>query len=67
MSAVDLEREGLSSLPARYETRRWGRGGGNFNFAHVEQINYSEQQMGACVIGCVQNSVQLNIAVIIQR
>lgn len=68
MSAVDLEREGLMSLPARYETRRWGgRGGGNFNFANVNQINYSEQHMGACVIGCVQNNVQLNIAVLIQR
>lgn len=67
MSAVDLEREGLTSLPARYETRHWGRGGGNFNFAAVEQVNYSEQYMGACVVGCVQNNIQLNIAVVIQR
>jgi hypothetical protein len=66
MSAVDLAREGFTSLPARYETRRWGRGG-NFNFAHVQQINISEQHMGGCVIGCVQNSVQLNIAVIVQQ
>lgn len=67
MSAVDLEREGLMSLPARYETRRWGGRGGNFNFTYLNQTNYSEQHMGACVVGCVQNNVQLNIAVVIQR
>jgi hypothetical protein len=67
MSAVDLAREGLTSLPARYETRQWGRGGGNINIAYVNQVNYSEQYMSGCVVGCVQNNVQLNIAIIVQR
>lgn len=67
MSVVDLEREGLSVLPARYETRRWGRGGGNFNFAAVSQSNTSIQYMEGCVVGCVQNNVQINIAIILQR
>jgi hypothetical protein len=67
MSAVDLEREALTVLPARYETRRWGGGGGNFNFAAVAQSNTNVQVIEGCLIGCVQNNVQINVAVVLQR
>lgn len=62
----ELHDEQLTVLPKRFETRRWGRGGGNFNFAVVNQQNYSTQVSGISLLS-FQDNVQTNVAVINQH
>jgi hypothetical protein len=64
VSSIELEGERLVALPKRFETA-------TFNFAKANvgviiQPNIATQTMNGCKIGCVQNSVQLNIAVLLQ-
>ena len=66
-----LESEQASLLPRRYETARPMRAWGgvhafNQNWASVSQGNWSQQQMGVCVMNCVQNTTQVNFTIIIQ-
>lgn len=62
----ELYVEKLTVLPKRFETRRWGRGGGNFNVVAMNQTNYSEQ-FSLISLGGVQYNDQLNLAVIDQQ
>jgi hypothetical protein len=81
MSLATLEREALTALPLRYETRRFaaggayggsvygggGFGGGSFNFAAVNQSNMNVQIMEGCVVNCVQSNNQINDVMIVQN
>jgi hypothetical protein len=60
----ELYNEQLTVLPKRFETRRWGHGGGNHNFVALNQQNFSAQYAG---YGAFQLNDQLNLAVITQH
>lgn len=62
----ELRNEQLTVLPKRFETRRWGRGGGNFNFIALNQQNYSSQFSGISLFS-EQVSYQTNVAEINQH
>lgn len=62
----ELRDEQLTVLPKRFETRRWGRGGGNINFVALNQQNYSTQ-VSLISFNSVQYNDQLNLAVINQH
>ena len=64
MSSTALESERLVALPRRYETATFAFG--KVNVGVIIQPNITNQAMFGCTIGCVQNSVQLNIAVLLQ-
>lgn len=60
----ELRSEKLTTLPKRFETRRWGKGG-NFNFVALNQQNYSVQSSGISLLS-QQVNYQTNVAVINQ-
>jgi hypothetical protein len=66
MTRHDLVHENLTVLPKRFETRRWGRGGGNINIALVGQSNFNLQAVGVGAF-VIQDNYQQNIAVVNQH
>jgi hypothetical protein len=63
----ELHFEQLTVLPKRFETRGWGRGGGNYNFVALNQQNFSIQESGWSWYGSEQVNIQTNVAEISQR
>lgn len=64
MSSMALESERFVALPKRFETATFSFG--KVNVGIIIQPNVGSQTMMGCQVGCVQNAVQLNIAVLLQ-